>query len=152
VNPRRPVPATLTRTAASERHQPMIEGKLIVGRYIDIPEPLQTDSGAPAAGFQRMNQVMLHINESTRKYGIVGAKTSTTGGGHIAKAHRNYQWLKWRPGFVSEVPQYGIDVLTGPMSGCWITLYMRGGLQCVGHVGTEHEAGSPASIAARNSW
>ncbi len=130
----------------------MIQGKLIVGRCIDLMTPVQTNNGAAAAGFQRLNSCLLHINESTRAYGLFGTKTSTTGAGHVAKAHRNYQWLEWRPGFVSEVAQNHFDVLTGPMSGCWITRYMRGGVQCVGHVGTEHSAASPNSVAAKAAW
>lgn len=130
----------------------MIEAKLIVGRCIQIITPAQTNLGAAAHGFQRLNATMLHINESKIASRIFGPRTSTVGGGHIAKAHRNYQWLEWRPGFVSEVVEAGIDVLTGPMSGCWITRYMRLGVQCVGHVGTEHSATSTNSIAAKNAW
>ncbi len=129
----------------------MIERKLIVGRYLVWNAPAQTNNGAVAAGIQRLNQTLLHINESTRPH-LFGPKTSTMAVGHVAKAHRNYQWLEWRPGFVSEVVQNGFDVLTGPMSGCWITRYVRGGGQCVGHVGTEHTAGSPSSIAAKQGW
>lgn len=130
----------------------MIEGKLIVGRYIDLSTPPMVNSGPVANGFQRLNSVPLHINESKMAHGFFGKKTSTTGGGHIAKAHRNYQWLEWRPGFVSEVVQNHTDVLTGPMSGCWVTRYTRGGQQCVGHVGTEHTRTSDNSVAAKKAW
>lgn len=130
----------------------MIEGKLVVGRRIQFMVPAQTNAGVAAHGFQRLNQVFLHINESNIGSRIFGPKTSTVGVGHIAKGHRNYQWLEWRPGFVSEVVQGGFDVLTGPMSGCWITRYMRLGAQCVGHVGTEHAANTANSIAAKAAW
>ena len=130
----------------------MIEGKLIVGRFLDILTPAQTNDGAAAAGFQRLNHAMLHINQSRRAHVLFGSKTSTVGAGHIAKGHRNYQWLEWRPGFVSEVPHFGIDVLTGPMSGCWITRYTRLGVACVGHVGTVDSAAHADSVAARGAW
>jgi hypothetical protein len=134
----------------------MLEGKLVVGRYIYGIAGAQRPNGAAVAGFQPMNQQLLHINESTRSYRGTkpfGAKTSATGPGHIAaKPHRNYQWLEYVPGFVSEVPQGGMDVLTGPMSGCWITRYIRAGVQLVGHVGTAADAAHAQTIAAKAAW
>jgi hypothetical protein len=134
----------------------MLEGKLIVGRYIDGLPDAQATNGAAVAGIQPMAPVMLHINESSRSYRGAkgfGAKSSDIGAGHLAaKPHRNYQWLKWVQGSVSEVPQNGVDVLTGPMSGCWITRYMRNGVQMVGHVGTDMDAGNVNSIAAKAAW
>jgi hypothetical protein len=129
----------------------MIETKLRVGRYIDFPVQAQPNGAAVNAGIQRLATVRMHINEST-KPGLFGAKTSTTGTGHGAKEHRNFNWLEWRPGLVSEVATHGTDVLTGPMSGCWITRYMRNGVQCVGHVGTEHTRTSANSVAAKLAW
>jgi hypothetical protein len=79
-------------------------------------------------------------------------RTSTTGVGAVAKAHRNFAWLEWLPGFVSEVRPAGLDVLTGPMSGCWITAYLKGGVHYIGHVGTDMLHNTPNSIAARNAW
>jgi hypothetical protein len=79
-------------------------------------------------------------------------RTSTTGVGAVAKAHRNFIWLEWLPGFVSEVQPQGMDVLTGPMTGCWITAYIRNGIHYIGHVGTENLPTSANSIAAKNAW
>ena len=79
-------------------------------------------------------------------------RTSATGVGAVRKAHRNFIWLAWLPGFVSEVQPQGIDVLTGPMSGCWVTTYSRGGVRYVGHVGTEDSADSAKSVDAKNAW
>jgi len=79
-------------------------------------------------------------------------RTSATGLGAVAKTHRNFVWLEWLPGFVSEVQPGGMDVLTGPMSGCWITSYLRGVVHYIGHVGTENLPTSANSIAARNAW
>jgi hypothetical protein len=133
----------------------MIEGKFAAGRVVQIIEPHQAHFGPAAAGFQRMAPSVLHINESNIASRIMGPKTSTAAlGAHpnVNKAHRNYQWLKWVAGFVSEVPQMGVDVLTGPMSGCWVTRYSRGGMTCVGHVGTESSAVSANSVAAKAAW
>ncbi len=79
-------------------------------------------------------------------------RVSATGVGQVAKVHRNFVWLEWLGGLVSEVAPNGMDVLTGPMSGCWITEYMRGGVRYIGHVGTVMTATDPASIAARTAW
>jgi hypothetical protein len=79
-------------------------------------------------------------------------RTSALGGGHVAKAHRNFVWLGWVPGIVNEIRPNGMDILTGPMSGCWITSYMKGGLQYIGHVGTEDDPNTANSIAAKGAW
>jgi hypothetical protein len=79
-------------------------------------------------------------------------RTSTVGVGQVAKVHRNFIWLPWLPGLVSEIRPLGMDVLTGPMSGCWITSYIKNGIHYVGHVGTEDLHTSPNSIAAKNAW
>lgn len=129
----------------------MIETKLRVGRYLDFSVRPQPNAAAAHRGIQRLATVRMHINEST-KPGLFGPKTSTTGTGHGDKAHRNFNGLEWRPGLVSEVATHGTDVLTGPMSGCWITRYMRNGVQCVGHVGTEHTHSSANSVAAKLAW
>ena len=65
----------------------MIEQKLIVGRWIDIPLQVPANNGPAVGGFQPLHNVMLHINESTR-VSTFGAKTSTVTPGHIAKQHR----------------------------------------------------------------
>jgi hypothetical protein len=104
----------------------MIEQKLIVGRYLELNTPAPAFAGPAVAGFQEVNAVV--------------------------KTHRNFVWLEWLPGFVSEVQPGGMDVLTGPMSGCWITSYLRGVVHYIGHVGTENLPTSANSIAARNAW
>jgi hypothetical protein len=79
-------------------------------------------------------------------------RTSDTVAGASPKAHRNFVWLEWMPGLVSEVQPNGRDVLTGPMSGCWIVTYLRGGVRYVGHIGTEDEPTSANTIKARTAW
>jgi hypothetical protein len=79
-------------------------------------------------------------------------RTSALGVGHVAKAHRNFAWLAWIPGIVNEVRPNAMDVLTGPMSGCWITSYLRGGVHFIGHVGTEDDPTTANSIAAKGAW
>ncbi len=79
-------------------------------------------------------------------------RTSATGVGALAKIHRNFLWQEWVPGVVSEVEMNGMDVLTGPMSGCWIMSYLRNGNTYVGHVGTDMDSTTANSIAAKAAW
>ena len=79
-------------------------------------------------------------------------RVSKTGVGTTAKLHRNFRWLEWIAGVVSETETNGRDVLTGPMSGCWIMSYTHVALPYVGHVGTDTNAGTANSIAARGAW
>jgi hypothetical protein len=79
-------------------------------------------------------------------------RVSVTSVGAVAKAHRNFVWLEWLGGVVSEVQVAGVDVLTGPMSGCWIVSYFRAGHHRIGHVGTVMTALDPQSVAARTAW
>jgi hypothetical protein len=78
--------------------------------------------------------------------------SAATGGTHAdaAKAHRNFSFLKWFPGYVNEVQLNGMDVLTGPMSGCWIAIYYRLGVRCVGHIGTDTDPAK--TLHARTAW
>ena len=79
-------------------------------------------------------------------------RTSGTSLGASPKVHRNYVFLAWLGGLVSTVRPNGVDVLTGPMSGCWITSYTLGGVRYVGHVGTVESAADPQSVQARTAW
>ena len=163
----------------------MLEQKLIPGRYIELTTLPPVNAGPAANGFQEVNWVVQHLDESEssgapvtpnnpmpgfnptfRQQIAIGAqrvgekignqfdrqRVSTTSVGASAKVHRNFVWLEWLGGLVSEVRLNGVDVLTGPMSGCWITTYLRGGLPYVGHVGTVNLHADPLSVAARTAW
>lgn len=97
-----------------------------------------------AIGIQRAGQ---HVQSQMARQ-----RVSTTGVGTAAKAHRNFVWLEWLGGVVSEVQPGGYDVLTGPMSGCWIVSYTRGGVHYIGHVGTVQDHAHADSVAARAAW
>jgi hypothetical protein len=72
--------------------------------------------------------------------------------GTDAKDHRNFQWLGWYKGAVSQAALGNTDVLTGPMSGCWITVHQFSGQPHVGHVGTFETPNHPKSVAAKKAW
>ena len=48
----------------------------------------------------------------------------------------NYDWCDFATGRTARKAIAGNDILTGPMSGCYITRYLSGGTNYVGHVGT----------------
>lgn len=86
-------------------------------------------------------------NQFTNRQRVSGTST-----GAVAKTYRNFVWLEWLGGVVSMVQPGAVDVLTGPMSGCWITSFLRNGTRHVGHVGTVMTAADPLSVAARTAW
>ena len=62
----------------------------------------------------------------------------------------NFTWLDFIPGRITEA-QLTSDVLTGPMSGCWLTVYRRAGQRHVGHVGTD--SNNPlATTNVKSKW
>jgi hypothetical protein len=160
----------------------MIEQKLIVGRYIELNNPAPAWAGPAVAGFREQTRLVMHIAESENSAAPIptfnfpnaplgvkvqlgfqkaGAgiasqfdrqRVSATGVGAVAKTHRNFVWLEWVPGIVNEVQPQGTDVLTGPMTGCWITAYVRNGVHYVGHVGTDTLPTTQNSIDATNAW
>lgn len=125
----------------------MIERKLIVGRYImiDFPQARQT----PLVGtFSTQIRMPMSIQPSIGFF----TRKSEVRPGEGAKAHRNFQWLYWVKGGVNEVAFNNMDVLTGPMSGCWITRYQRLGVEYVGHVGTSESSATNETINAKRAW
>jgi hypothetical protein len=48
----------------------------------------------------------------------------------------SHDWCDFATGRTARKAIAGKDVLTGPMSGCYITLFNQGGMNYVGHVGT----------------
>lgn len=111
----------------------MIERKLIVGRYIHRPTPQLTRIVYAPGDFVTQPAMPLQIEESSGFFKKVSESTAGTN----AKAHRNYQWLGWYSTGISEVPFNGVDVLTGPMSGCWLVTYRRNGRIHASHIGTD---------------
>jgi hypothetical protein len=123
-----------------------IEESGSVGAPVAPYNPIGNPSLREQLGF-RANQAGQMIQAQFDRQRVSG-----TGTGAVAKAYRNFVWLEWLGGLVSEVRPNGVDVLTGPMSGCWITSYLKGANRYVGHVGTVMSAADPLSVAARNSW
>ncbi len=125
----------------------MLEQKLIVGRYINLnlapPVPAYN-----VGDFVRVLALDCYLQESTGTF----KKTSVVQAAQGPKARRNFKWLPWLPGGISEVALVGSDVLTGPMSGCWLVTYRKAnGVPHAGHLGTD--VASPVNTAAvNNAW
>mgnify|MGYP006200505391 CR=1 FL=1 len=77
----------------------MLEQKLIVNRYIDLT--LANNAAPPYADgdFVTVPVQQCYLREST---GIF-SKRSSVQQGRGPKAHRNFKWLPWLPGAISEV-------------------------------------------------
>lgn len=67
------------------------------------------------------------------------------------QAHRNLQWLYWFSGEISHVPMNGVDVLTGPMSGCILVMFRHNGVVHAGHLGTDI-AHPDNNAAVKDTW
>jgi hypothetical protein len=124
-----------------------VEQKLIVDRFLDFTMPTNASPPIPEDKFFNQNRIDLTIKEST---GVL-QKQSSIVEGTGTKVHRNFQWLAWIPGAISAV-QTGGDVLTGPMSGCWVVVFKRNGIEYVGHIGTVTSPNDPQSIAVKTAW
>ena len=125
----------------------MIQAKLLVGRYLQFTpgasRPLPGGLHVPA--FVPVVCPPLTIQEATRRdpggrfnplRNVGGQRESAVVAGTNAnKVHRNFKWLPWYVGDISETT-LNCDVLTGPMSGCILVSYRRAGVSYVGHIGT----------------
>lgn len=124
--------------------------KLIKGRFIDLDiKALNLKPGAitavkpPLGSFVDSTVIPLSIQQSVSEKTGFFSSTKTSGfapGVNNQKVHRNFHWLKWLPPYVAQIPLGGVDVLTGPMSGCWVITYRYPGAATdpiyVGHLGT----------------
>lgn len=136
----------------------MIEAKLLVGRYLDFTPGASRHlpSATHTSNFVNVNCPPLTIKESVRqnpgsRYNplrkVGGQRVSSViAGTNLGKVHRNFKWLPWYGGDISETV-LNCDVLTGPMSGCILVSYRRNGVSMVGHIGTVTlSAAIPATV------
>lgn len=148
--------------------------KLIVGRYVSFQDPkpkiTYTDGD-----FLTQPKIAMTMEQSVREKQLVpkwdsGAQdfvregnqkkevsqkqrvSQMTAGGNQAKVHRNFQWLGYYGGAVSQVSLDNLDVLSGNFSGCWMTVYRKDGVTHVCHVGTVDDAAHKKTLAAKKAW
>jgi hypothetical protein len=113
----------------------LLETKLLIGRYIKFSLPQSPAFVQSPSGFQAVPKNVIYIHESTGR--PFGSRTIVINDQIGAKTNRQFVWLPWVPLSVTEVDVKGMDVLTGPMSGCAIALYYREGFRCIAHIGTD---------------
>ena len=128
--------------------------KLIANRYLDLPDVFKEQAlpQKPAfpAHFVESNYPIFNIAESETEG---GTRMSSIGTGALAtKAHRTFRWLAYVKGKVTYLPYAGADILTGKMSGCWITVFKHGGTSYVAHIGTDDFPDTPNSKQAKKAW
>jgi hypothetical protein len=129
----------------------MLETKLIVDRFINLN---LTPPAAPAyapGDFVLAPVQQCYLQESTGVF----TKTSGVLQSPGPKSRRNFKFLPWLSGAISEVALVGADVLTGPMSGCWLVTYRKpNGVPHAAHLGTDiaDPAGTAAVNAAWNAY
>lgn len=129
----------------------MLEQKLLVGRYINLPNPVVMPAAVtlgPVGSFTLVPLQTCYLHESTGVF----TKTSTVQAGAGPKAHRNFRFLPWLSGRISEVDLVTTDVLTGPMSGCWLVSYRKpNGVPHAAHLGTD-VANPAGTLAVNTAW
>lgn len=126
----------------------MLERKLIVDRFINLTLPAVAVKPYADGEFVMVPLQQHYLTEST---GIF-TKTSGVQVGTGPKEHRNFIWLPWLSGGISVVALSIGDVLTGPMSGCWLVTYRKAnGVPHVAHIGTDI-ASAAKTKAVKDAW
>jgi len=124
-----------------------IEKKMNKGQLMEFPATT-AENGPATIGDSRK-----FTNTEKTKFGNPDFKASRIRNidtAHVAKTKRNYVWLRYKIGEVSNELMGGLDVLSGKFSGCYMIKYqIPGQAWRVGHVDTGPEGGE-AGVAAWN--
>jgi hypothetical protein len=133
----------------------MFQEKLTVGRFINLNLPLIANIPHLDGDMVATQQLLLTLEQSTktgsRDEGTRKRESNVVIGQHASKDRRNFQWLPWLPGALTHVAVGGVDVLTGPMSGCDLVLFNLNGVLHAGHLGTEFGKAA-ANNAIKATW
>ena len=132
--------------------------KLIVDRYLDLPTFNQQ---SPPANLAWPTDIVLvpnrtyNIAQSHHEGSIFKGRqrvSQVTVGAHASKVHRSFRWLPWLEGKLSCMTLAGADILTGKMSGCWLTIFQYNGAYYAGHIGTSVSSTSALTVQAKAAW
>jgi hypothetical protein len=136
---------------------PVIEAKLLVGRYLQLTTAPTRPLKGVAPIFDPVVCPPLTIQESTKSAvplgGQPGQRASAVVPGrnpNPAKIHRNFKWLPYYEGDIATTVA-DLDILTGPMSGCPLVRFTQGGQVMVGHIGTV-VGNAAVNAAVRALW
>jgi hypothetical protein len=152
-----------------------VKEKLIVGRYVKFQDPKPKITYTDGS-FLTQPKLAMTLEQSVKEKQLVpkwDAKgqdfvrddshqtvqvsqkqriSQMSAGEHQSKEHRNFQWLGYYGGAVSQVALDDLDVLSGNFSGCWMTVYRNAGITYVCHVGSVDDATHAKTIAAKKAW
>jgi hypothetical protein len=134
----------------------MIE-KLVADRFLTLPgfdqSPPPIDPTFPAHFVRALGRIYnVEESESSGPFYHRVKTSQISVGAHATKGHRTFRWLPWLLGKVSCVPLAGADILTGPMSGCWLVIFQYNGVRHAGHIGTDTSPTSANTLQARAAW
>lgn len=135
----------------------MIE-KVLVGRYLKKPGEYFQDNFMPdnpsfPAHFLEAVNSSYNIGVSVRSGFLgTGPRSIEMNEGAQDNVHRIFKWLPYVPGKVTCIRDTGHDVLTGKMSGCWITRFNLNGIRYIGHIGTGSTRVLDGTRQANDAW
>ncbi|MCB9524907.1 MAG: hypothetical protein H6702_16225 [Myxococcales bacterium] len=132
--------------------------KLVVGRFLDLPHfnqqpPVNPDAAFPT-DFVCVPDRIYNIRESQTHGNIFTGRhkvSQVQAGAHALKGHRTFRWLPWLPGKVACMRLQGPEILTGRMTGCWLTTFTFNGQRYAGHVGTDSNSAENTQ-RAKDAW
>ncbi|GHC69362.1 hypothetical protein [Limoniibacter endophyticus] len=131
----------------------LVAGKSIHGIF-SLPSVRALDSVDLPRNFMVVSDSLFHLDSipAASFLGRFGHRDTRINGGPGLRQNRTFQWLPYLPGKITMVRQMGRDILTGPMSGCWVVSFLLDNSPYVGHIGTDLSANSEQSVQVKKSW
>jgi hypothetical protein len=124
----------------------MLQNRLFKDGLIDmsdIPDLTDARRTVDLGEFQEYTSPLQMIQYSKVK-AVGDSKANTLGG--------NFRWLAYIPGAISYESLSDVDILTGPMTGCWVVIFKRDNKLSVAHIGTVNTPDSKESVAVKKGW
>jgi hypothetical protein len=118
-----------------------------------IVNPAGQEGGTRPTGFSQIGDKPFHLSDemsTLAKHGITeDYPVIKPGAGDDATA--SFRWLPYVAGKITFCRLGGTPILTGPMSGCWLTVFRMGNATYFGHLGTSNEFVDHTN-AVKNNW
>jgi hypothetical protein len=102
----------------------MIEKVFAKGNVINVVVKgvnILTHQAMGGTGTEANKEVVTHVFKASHVFGSVSCTAL---------------FLPYMPNGINYTSTYGLDVISGPFSGCWMASYLRGGYRCICHVAT----------------
>lgn len=118
----------------------MLIDQLPVGTLFYFPREIRPEPGhatAPTTIPTEHNLESFFYHHPAR---IFWLKTSPDGVKEVvdgaATTGQEFRWLHYYPGLIAHTDTGTFDIMSGPMSGCWIVTFIAMGVLQAGHIGT----------------